>query len=192
MPHRHDAGLAAAELALEVERAVLDTGSIDIVGTTGSWNVLPGAINSVPRFAELEIDIRDTDADRRGEVISRIRKSADMIAKRRGVELDFETLSLDPPATSSTSIVNTINAAATRFNLTSKKMVSRAYHDALFMAQMADMGMIFIPCKEGKSHRPDEYASPKDIAQGVKVLAYTLAKLSSDGRPNLTQQRDEL
>jgi ureidoglycolate amidohydrolase len=191
MPDRHDAALAAAELALEVERAVLDTGSVDIVGTTGSWSILPGAINSVPRVAELEIDIRDTQADRRDGVISRVKKAAESIAKRRGVDLNFQTLSVDPPAISSPLIVDTINAAATHFNLTASNMVSRAYHDSLFMAQVANMGMIFIPCKDGKSHRPDEYASPKDIAQGVKVLAYTLARLSSDGRPNVTQ-RDEL
>ena len=191
MADRHDAGLAAAELALEVERSVLDTGSVDIVGTTGSWNILPGAINSVPREAELEIDIRDTDAERRAGVISRVRQAANSIAKRRGVEVDLQILNIDPPATSSASIVETINAAAKHFNLTSQHMVSRAYHDSLFMAQMADMGMIFIPCEGGKSHRPDEYASPKDIAQGVKVLAYTLATLSSDGAPQ-HKHRDEL
>lgn len=180
MANRHDAALAAAELALEVERAVLETGSVDIVGTTGSWNILPGAINSVPRIAELEIDIRDTDSERRAGVIARVQEAAASIASRRGVDCDFQTLSIDPPAVSSASIMKTIEAAAVRYKLSSKQMVSRAYHDALFMAQVSDMGMIFIPCKEGKSHRPDEYASPKHIAQGIQVLAYTLAKLSYD------------
>jgi N-carbamoyl-L-amino-acid hydrolase len=58
-------------------------------------------------------------------------------------------------------------------------MVSRAYHDALFMARVAPTGMIFIPCRGGLSHRPDEYASPEAIGLGAAVLARTLARLAS-------------
>jgi acetylornithine deacetylase/succinyl-diaminopimelate desuccinylase-like protein len=60
-----------------------------------------------------------------------------------------------------------------------KKMISRAYHDSLFMAQICPTTMIFIPCRGGISHRPDEYSSPAQIKTGVTVLAHTLAKLSS-------------
>jgi acetylornithine deacetylase/succinyl-diaminopimelate desuccinylase-like protein len=57
-------------------------------------------------------------------------------------------------------------------------MVSRAYHDTLFMSRIAPAGMLFIPCRHGYSHRPDEYASPEDISRGTLVLAETLAILS--------------
>jgi N-carbamoyl-L-amino-acid hydrolase len=57
-------------------------------------------------------------------------------------------------------------------------MVSRAYHDTLFMAQVCPATMIFIPCRGGVSHRPDEYSSPEQIRQGVEVLALTLARLA--------------
>jgi N-carbamoyl-L-amino-acid hydrolase len=59
-----------------------------------------------------------------------------------------------------------------------KKMVSRAYHDSLFIARIAPVAMLFIPCRGGVSHRPDEYASPEWIASGVDVLARTLARLA--------------
>ncbi len=59
-------------------------------------------------------------------------------------------------------------------------MVSRAYHDSLFMARIAPIAMIFIPCRNGVSHRPDEYASPADIAAGARVLASALGKLASE------------
>ena len=59
-----------------------------------------------------------------------------------------------------------------------KRMVSRAYHDSLFMARIAPVAMLFIPCRGGWSHRPDEYASPEWIEGGVDVLARTLAKLA--------------
>ena len=57
-------------------------------------------------------------------------------------------------------------------------MISRAYHDSLFMSRIAPTGMIFIPCRGGVSHRPDEYAEPDAIARGVEVLADTLATLA--------------
>jgi acetylornithine deacetylase/succinyl-diaminopimelate desuccinylase-like protein len=59
------------------------------------------------------------------------------------------------------------------------RMVSRAYHDSLFMSRLAPTSMIFIPCHLGFSHRPDEFASTLDIVNGVSVLARTLATLAS-------------
>jgi acetylornithine deacetylase/succinyl-diaminopimelate desuccinylase-like protein len=59
------------------------------------------------------------------------------------------------------------------------RMVSRAYHDSLFISRIAPTGMLFIPCRNGYSHRPDEYASPEDIERGVAVLAETLARLAA-------------
>jgi acetylornithine deacetylase/succinyl-diaminopimelate desuccinylase-like protein len=57
-------------------------------------------------------------------------------------------------------------------------MVSRAYHDSLFMARLCPTMMIFIPCRNGWSHRPDEYASPEAIRRGVSLLAQTLIELA--------------
>ena len=59
-------------------------------------------------------------------------------------------------------------------------MVSRAYHDSLFMAQIAPIAMIFIPCRLGVSHKPDEYAAIEDIATGTRVLAMALSRLASE------------
>ena len=71
---RNDAGLAAAELALAVEKATLDAGAIDAVGTTGFVQIGPNSMNSVPREAKLEIDIRDIDAARRDRTLSSVLK----------------------------------------------------------------------------------------------------------------------
>ncbi|KAE8686738.1 Detected protein of unknown function [Hibiscus syriacus] len=71
-----------------------------------------------------------------------------------------------------------MEAASKELKLTQKHMVSRVYHDTLFMARISPMGMIFIPCYKGYSHKPEGHASPEDIENGVKVLALTLAKLS--------------
>ncbi|GKU85821.1 hypothetical protein SLEP1_g440 [Rubroshorea leprosula] len=179
MPKRNDAGLAAAELALAVERHILESGSLDTVGTVGILELHPGAINSIPRKAHLEIDTRDIDEKRRNTVIEKIHQSANTIAKNRRVNLsEFMIVNQDPPALSGKSIIEAMEVASKELNLTHKLMISRAYHDSLFMARISPMGMIFIPCYKGYSHKPEEYASTEDIANGVKVLALTLAKLS--------------
>ncbi|CAK9318707.1 unnamed protein product [Citrullus colocynthis] len=179
MPYRNDAGLAAAELALAVEKHVLNSGSIDTVGTVGILELHPGAINSIPSKSHLEIDTRDIDEERRNAVIKKIRESGNAIAKRRRVKLsEFKIINQDPPAHSEKSIVEAMVSATKDLNLTHKLMISRAYHDSLFMARVAPMGMIFIPCYKGYSHKPEEFASPEDMSNGVKVLALTLAKLS--------------
>ncbi|PKA65551.1 Allantoate deiminase, chloroplastic [Apostasia shenzhenica] len=179
MPARNDAGLAAAELALAVEKHVLESGCIDTVGTVGVIELHPGAINSIPSKAHIEIDTRDIDEQRRNAVINKIRLSAIRIAENRGVTLSkFKIVNQDPPALSSSSITATMQDAARQLNLHSKPMISRAYHDSLFMARISPMGMIFIPCYKGYSHKPEEFASVEEITNGVKVLALTLAKLS--------------
>ncbi|KAA0049296.1 ureidoglycolate hydrolase [Cucumis melo var. makuwa] len=180
MPYsRNDAGLAAAELALAVEKHVLDSGSIDTVGTVGILELHPGAINSIPSKSHLEIDTRDIDEERRNIVIKKIHESANEISKRRQVKLsEFKIINQDPPAHSDKSIVEAMVSAAKDLNLSHKLMISRAYHDSLFMARVSPMGMIFIPCYKGYSHKPEEFASPMDMSNGVKVLALTLAKLS--------------
>ncbi|CAI0559198.1 unnamed protein product [Linum tenue] len=181
MPNRNDAGLAAAELALAVEKHVLDSGSIDTVGTVGILELHPGAINSIPSKSHLEIDTRDIDEKRRNEVIEKIHQSAVAIAKKRSVSLtEFRIVNQDPPAISDKSIVKAMEDTSKELNLPHKLMISRAYHDSLFMARISPMGMLFIPCFKGYSHKPEEYAASQDIANGVKVLALTLAKLSLD------------
>lgn len=178
MPYRNDAGLAAAELALFVEKTVLATGAIDTVGTTGRWEIAPNAVNSVPREAVLEIDIRDIDGDRRDRVVAAVKAEAQRIAENRAVRLRFDVINQDPPATCGAQVVVAVEQAVQHLGLSSKHMVSRAYHDSLFMAQIAPTGMIFIPCRHGYSHRPDEFASPEDIERGVRVLALTMARLA--------------
>ena len=179
MPVRHDALAAAAELILGLESAAKSTGVIDTVGTVGVCEVFPGAVNSVPSRVRLETDIRDTDSDRRDGVVTKLKAIAEEVGARRGVRITFETVNADPPATCDAAILDAIEASVEASGLTSRRMVSRAYHDSLFVARFAPVAMIFTPCRGGVSHRPDEYASPEWIAGGVDVLARTLAKLAS-------------
>ncbi|XP_021752100.1 ureidoglycolate hydrolase-like [Chenopodium quinoa] len=179
MPNRNDAGLAAAELALAVEKHVLESGTIDTVGTVGILDLHPRAVNSIPSKAHVEIDTRDINETRRNIVVEKIHQSAIDIANKRRVKLSgFEIVNQDPPALADKKIIEAMEASSRELNLDYKLMVSRAYHDSLFMARVSPMGMIFIPCYKGYSHKPEEYSAPEDLTNGVKVLALTLAKLS--------------
>ncbi len=178
MPERHDALLAGAEIALAVEKAALTSGSVDTVGTTGVFRIEPGAVNSVPCRAWLEIDFRDTQVASRDAALKHIEESVAEICKKRGVTFQLERLNVDAPALCDQRLVQTISTICGDLNLGVKKMISRAYHDSLFMAQICPTTMIFIPCRDGVSHRPDEYSSPEQIQHGVEVLAHTLARLA--------------
>jgi ureidoglycolate amidohydrolase len=179
MPGRRDAGLAAAEIALAVERAAKTSGSPDTVGTTGVFRIEPGAVNSVPYRAYLEIDLRDTRLDTREKALAEIRRSAEEICARRSVQLEFSEINADPPAPGDARTIAIAEQVCVELGLRYRRMVSRAYHDSLFMARVSPTTMIFIPCHNGWSHRPEEYSSPEQIAAGVEVLARTLARLAS-------------
>lgn len=180
MADRADPLLAGAELALDVEAAALATGVVDSVATVGVLDVYPRAVNSVPRQTLLEIDLRDIDGPRRDQMLEQIRAHAQRRGDDRGVDTEIELINADPPATASDAVIAAVEKAARQAGLASQRLVSRAYHDALFMAQLCPTGMIFIPCREGVSHRPDEYASPEAIAQGVEVLARSLYELAME------------
>ena len=179
MPGRRDALCAAAEIILAVERSALSTGVIDTVGTVGICQVHPGAVNSIPSRVQLAVDLRDTDASRRDAVLAEIRKVCEQVAQQRKVGVKLEMINADAPAQSSPEIVAALKSSCEAESISYKTMVSRAYHDSLFMARIAPIAMLFIPCRGGVSHRPDEYSSPEQINCGVRVLARTLASLSA-------------
>jgi ureidoglycolate amidohydrolase len=179
MPDRRDALCAASELILALEAAAKATGAIDTVATVGICEVFPGAINSVPSRVRLEVDVRDTDVERRDGVLEALSAVSREVSSKRGVRIDIEKINSDLPAVCDEVVLQAIEEAASAVGRSVRKLISRAYHDTLFMAQIAPVAMIFIPCRGGVSHRPDEYSSPEWIAGGVEVLARTLANLAA-------------
>lgn len=178
MPDRRDALCAAAEIILGVEAFAKNSGSINTVATTGFCEVYPNAVNSVPSRVRLDIDIRDVEQSRRDQVIRNVIQGVEQVCTRREIKYSVEIINIDPPAKAGYDVLKALVASCSEAGFRFKLMVSRAYHDSLFMARIAPTAMLFIPCREGISHRPDEYAAPDDIARGVYVLALTLAKLS--------------
>jgi ureidoglycolate amidohydrolase len=178
MRDRKDAFCAAAEIVLAIEQSALDSGSPDTVTTVGKCSIFPGAVNGIASRVEMDADIRDTDEQRRNQVLTKVEEACSAVASKRKVRVTITPINADAPATCSPQIIEAMVKAAEENGLTYKKMVSRAYHDTLFMSCIAPVGMVFIPCRGGVSHRPDEYSSPEQLVNGAKVLASTLAALS--------------
>jgi ureidoglycolate amidohydrolase len=179
MPDRRDALCAAAELILAIESAARTSGAVDTVATVGICDVFPGAVNSIPSRVDLTVDIRDTNLERRDAVMRAIQAARQTVAVRRQVSIHEELLNADAPAQCDPLITETLSQCCVKHQLAFIPMVSRAYHDSLFMSCAAPVAMLFIPCRNGYSHRPDEYASREDIGRGVTVLAEALATLAA-------------
>jgi N-carbamoyl-L-amino-acid hydrolase len=178
MPDRGDALCAAAEMILSIESAARSSGATDTVATVGICEVFPGAVNSIPSRVRLSVDVRDTDLQRRDLVIRTIESTCDSISAKRKVSIHSELLNADAPADCAPAVVEALSQSCRAHQLSFLPMVSRAYHDSLFMSRIAPVAMLFIPCRNGYSHRPDEYAAPEDIVRGTLILAETLAALS--------------
>jgi N-carbamoyl-L-amino-acid hydrolase len=179
MPDRKDALCAAAELILTIENAARTSGAVDTVATVGVCDVFPSAVNSIPSRVGITLDIRDTDLARRDRAMQTIEHASQEIAAKRQVSIQSELVNADAPADCAAEVRAALAESCRQHGFPVLEMVSRAYHDSLFISRIVPTGMLFIPCRNGYSHRPDEYAAPEDIARGALVLADSLAKLST-------------
>jgi ureidoglycolate amidohydrolase len=178
MPDRRDALCAAAELILALENAARTSEAVDTVATVGMCDVFPGAVNSIPARVRLSVDVRDTSLDRRDLVLRALDQACTATAAKRQVAIHQELLNADAPAECGPVVIAALRRACEKHSFRFLPMTSRAYHDSLFISRVAPVAMLFIPCHNGYSHRPDEYASSEDIARGALVLAEALATLA--------------
>jgi len=144
----------------------------------GVCEVFPGAVNSIPSRVRIEADVRDIDQERRDAALGKIAAACEEVSRRRRVAVRTEMVNADPPAQCASAVVDALARACDAHRLSFDRMISRAYHDSLFMSRIAPTAMLFIPCRDGVSHRPDEYSSPEAIAQGTLVLADALRRLA--------------
>jgi hydantoinase/carbamoylase family amidase len=179
MDLRRDALVGAAEAVVAIEDAARASASGTTVGTVGVIRALPGAINVVPGTASLDVDVRDSDEAAREAVVARIVQTAQAIAAARGLEVAVEAIVIDTPVRCDDAVVAATVAACEALDLTYRRMISGAYHDAMIMGRRVPVGMIFVPSRGGVSHHPAEYTAPQELDRGVAVLAGTLERLAS-------------
>lgn len=173
MPLRRDALCAAAELTLAVE-------SCGVTATVGQLSVEPGASNVIPGRAVLTLDVRDARDSKRQAAVAKLRRQAEAIAKRRGLALDWtlvqETASVRCDAALSARLGRCVAAAG----LPPRKLPSGAGHDAAALSAVCPVAMLFVRCRGGVSHHPDESVLETDVAIAIRILADFLRSLGAD------------
>lgn len=180
MSDRRDALVAAAEAVLTINRegcgapvhGVATTSRID---TVGSPNVVPGT-------ASLSAEMRSIDPDWLSSTKIRLAEEIRDSAQERGVDVAMDWWTDNTCQPTSTSIQDTIADVADAIGLSWEAVPSGATHDAVHLAGLCPMGMIFVPSRDGRSHCPEEYTPIEDITTGVRVLAATLQRLDAQDR----------
>lgn len=181
MPLRHDALCAAAEIILAVERAAAAQTDPPVVGTVGVVDVTPGVMNVIPGDVSLGVDLRSIDADMRERVERTVRDEIAAVVHARGLSCEIRPVSKDMPARMSPALVELIAAEAENIGMPYRKMPSGAGHDSMHWADYAPTGMIFIPCRDGVSHNPAEYAGIEQIVTGVRLYSAVVRRLAGRG-----------
>ncbi|MES2262881.1 MAG: allantoate amidohydrolase [Pseudomonadota bacterium] len=170
MAGRRDAAMAAAEIGLFIERRCQDIPGL--VGTVGQFHVPNGAANVVPGGAVFSIDIRACDdADREGAVAD-VLEAAQQIAARRQVGLTLRKTHEAPSVPCATGLQQQLAASIERLNLPLRRLPSGAGHDAMAIAAISDVAMLFVRCGNGGiSHSPDETMTAQDAAVAARVFS---------------------
>jgi N-carbamoyl-L-amino-acid hydrolase len=184
MNNRQDALLAAAKFIEAVNRVVTSVPGRQ-VGTVGRIQALPGAPNVIPGKVVLSLELRDLDAAKIQTLYQKIRTEADQIAQASKTKFDFKEINVNIPAPTDPRIRSLIAESAKELGLSTRQMPSGAGHDAQDMAQLAPVGMIFIPSIGGISHSPKEFSRPQDIANGTNVLLGAVMRVD---RANLSSR----
>ena len=178
MALRRDGLCAAAEVVLDVEEAARSHQDPPVVGTVGMVSVEPNAMNVVPGETELGVDIRSISKQAKDDVLRQVVDKARSVAARRGVPLDVDLLYDDDPVPLHDGMVRFLGACCREASLPFREMPSGAGHDAMNWASYCPTGMLFIPCRGGISHSPDEFARTEDFVQAVTLLERALRTLS--------------
>ena len=174
MGFRRDALVSGAKLILAVEEAAMAEKDHGTVATVGVVELDPGSINVVPGKATLWVDLRGVDEESIKRTLAEIKAQAEAVAVLDKVGITIEMLTEDKPVALSEELALQSALICKEKELRYLHMPSGAGHDAMHMAKICPTTMLFIPCKEGISHNPAEYASTEQICRVVEVLAEVL------------------
>jgi allantoate deiminase len=177
MSMRHDALAAAAEMLLAVEERART--HPNLVATVGKLEVPRSAPNTIPGRVRFTLDIRSPSDDERANAVADIKDTVAAIAQRRGVTQRYTPGHQAPAAQCDERLSDQLAAAALACGETPKRMPSGAGHDAMAFDRIIPFAMLFVRCRGGISHNPDEFASPADIDIAARVLAAFLDRIEN-------------
>ena len=158
MKLRHDALCGASKIILGIEEIASMQEEPPVVGTVGVIEVIPGAMNVIPGAVKLGVDIRSISKVARDSVVTLIKEFIDVICEKRGLSYTIEPIAQDHPVAMHPAMIREIEGAVKAVDVEYMTMPSGAGHDAMHWADVVPTGMIFIPCREGISHNPAEFA----------------------------------
>lgn len=178
MNARHDALLAAAEIALFAERrACAEPG---LLGTVGRFEIPEGAINVIAKRCELSLDIRAQDDDGLARAVTDILAQSQAIAGRRGVRLSARELLRAKAVPCAPRLQQLLAESIEMANLPVRRLASGAGHDAVVFDGFTDIGMLFVRCGNGGiSHSPLETVTAQDAGIAAQVLRDTLLRMAT-------------
>jgi len=181
MKLRRDALAAAAECMGLVEK--IASGAGNVVATIGKISALPGAANVIPGRVDFCIDLRAPADTVRAEALEKIQTGFARIAQGRGVTLNSQTIHNTSSVSCDAELTNAIATSIEACGWRAMKMPSGAGHDAVAMADLVPVGMIFVRCEGGVSHNPAEKITSADAKAGVDVLSHVLNNFAESPLP---------
>jgi len=173
---RNDALCGAAEIILNAERIASENGTS--VATVGLVETLPGKTNIIPGKVKMTLDIRDKNDVVLNEIADKIIKSIETACNSRKLKYNIKHASYTKPVLLSKKIAKIIEIAAKSQGIETLRMVSGAVHDSSVVAELTDVGMIFVPSKNGRSHCPEEYTDIEYIEMAANILLQSVIELS--------------
>ena len=167
MRMRKDALCAAAEVISAAEK-------LDVMATVGQCAVEPGASNVIPGRVTFSLDVRDADNAERKSACAKLRKLCASVAKKRGLKLEWAVVQETPTAPMDKKLTGALRRAAGKAPL----LPSGAGHDAAVMSKVCPSAMLFIRCKDGISHHPDESVQTADVAVALDAMSRVVLDLA--------------
>jgi allantoate deiminase len=181
MASRQDALVAAAEAILAVEQRCSQ--EEHLVGTVGRIDASPGAVNVIPGECRFTIDVRAPEDSRRRNAVKDIRAAVADISVRRGIQSNIIVMHDSPASPCAPWLMQQIDVAIAAQGVVPQRLPSGAGHDAMAVAAVADIGMIFVRCAGGISHNPAESITVEDAQAGFETLGRLVRGLDPARRP---------
>lgn len=179
MALRRDALVGASALVQDVWERARAAGP-GFVATVGRLEVLPNGANVVPGEVRLVLEARSLDEGAVRAFLDESERRARGTARTLGLELEAEVLDTAPAVRSDSRLMAALEAACDARGLAHRRMSSGAGHDAMEVARVAPVAMLFVPCRDGLSHHPDEHADIADVAAGATVMLDALRTLDDE------------
>ena len=176
---RHDALAAAAEAIHHLHERIMPADALARF-TVGRLTVKPGTINAIPEHVAFSIDIRHPDLVGLDGLEGGVREACAAAADRHGCAIRIERLFEMAPCRFDPALVDIVEQAGRALGLGTRRMISGAFHDALFVARRAPAAMIFVPSRNGLSHNEAEFTEPAHCIAGAQtLLAATILAVGS-------------